>query len=202
VLLVGLTGGIGAGKSAVLRMLEAKGAVTLDADDLARRAVDPGTDGLRRVLERFGDAVRAPDGSLDRRALAQLVFDDEGARRDLEAIVHPEVARLFADAVEPHRATDDVVVYAVPLLVESNLAGAFDLVMAVTAPEDERVRRVTQEGRLSSDAARARMRAQATDAERQAAADVVVRNDGSLQDLRAQVDALWPTLLARAADPR
>ncbi len=196
-LLIGLTGGIGAGKSTVLRMLASKGAVTLDADDLARRALDPGTPGLRRVLERFGDTVRAPDGGLDRRALARLVFADDGARRDLEAIVHPDVARLFAEAVASHRETDDVVVYAVPLLVESNLARAFDLVVAVTASEQTRVRRVTDEGRMTAEDARARVRAQADDRERSAVAHLVLPNDGSLEDLQTQVDALWPALLAR-----
>jgi dephospho-CoA kinase len=197
VLLVGLTGGIGSGKSTVLDLLAEHGAVAVDADDLARRAVDPGAQGLVKVLDRFGTAVRASDGSLDRHALARLVFADAQARRDLEAIVHPEVARLFGEALAPHRDTDRVVVYAVPLLVESHLADAFDVVVAVAAPEDVRVRRVAEHRGMTEDAARARMRAQATDADREAVADVIIRNDGSMDDLRTRVAKVWDELTTR-----
>jgi len=187
VVLVGLTGGIGSGKSTVLGMLAERGAVTLDADDLARRAVAPGTAGLVRVLDRFGPGVRAPDGSLDRQALADLVFADPEARRDLEAITHPEVARLFADAVAPHRDTSSVVVYAVPLLLERGLRGAFDVVVTISAGEGVRTERAVGD----------RGRAQATEAEGEAVADVVIRNDRWLDELAGEVDRLWEDLRAR-----
>jgi dephospho-CoA kinase len=195
--MIGLTGGIGSGKSTVLDLLAQCGAVVLDADDLARMAVDPGTPGLVKVLDRFGPAVQATDGSLDRRALARLVFADGQARRDLEAIVHPEVARLFAEALAPHRDTDHVVVYAVPLLVESELTRAFDVVVAVSAPEDIRVGRVAEQRGTREGDVRARVRAQATDTGREAVADLVIRNDGSLDDLRTKVDELWAQLESR-----
>jgi dephospho-CoA kinase len=197
VLLVGLTGGIGSGKSTVADLLARRGAVVIDADDLARRAVDPGTPGLAMVVERFGQQVLTPDGALDRQALARIAFDDDAARRDLEAIVHPEVARLFADAVEPHRSTDRVVVYSVPLLVESHLDRAFDMIVTVSAAEETRVARLGRDRGMTEDDVRGRMRAQATDDRREAVADLVIRNDGSLDDLSAEVESAWAAIEAR-----
>jgi dephospho-CoA kinase len=130
-LLVGLTGGIGSGKSTVARLLGERGAVVIDADDLARQAVAPGTDGFNRVVQAFGRDILASDGDLDRRRLGEVVFADADRRRELETIVHPEVARLFAEAVDLHRETDDVVVYSIPLLVERGMADAFDVVVVV-----------------------------------------------------------------------
>jgi len=199
VLLVALTGGIGAGKSTVASMLEQLGAVVIDADDLARRAVDPGTPGLARVLDAFGPAVAAADGSLDRERMARIAFDDPGARGRLEAIVHPEVARLFAEEVQRQRATANVVVYAVPLLVESGLSDAFDVVVTVAADPQARASRVAAQGRLSEADARRRMAAQASDEERAAVADVVLDNDGSVDELRETVDRLWQDLRRRSA---
>jgi dephospho-CoA kinase len=197
VLLVGLTGGIGSGKSTVADLLARRGAAVIDADDLARRAVDPGTPGLAMVVERFGQQVLTPDGALDRQALARIAFDDDAARRDLEAIVHPEVARLFADAVEPHRSTDRVVVYSVPLLVESHLDRAFDMIVTVSAAEETRVARLGRDRGMTEDDVRGRMRAQATDDRREAVADLVIRNDGSLDDLSAEVEPAWAAIEAR-----
>src|SRR6266542_2523424 len=140
-LLVGLTGGIGSGKSTVAAMLEKRGAVVIDADDLARRAVEPGTTGYWQVLETFGKGATASSGELDRKRLAQIVFADEEARRKLESIVHPEVARLFSEAVEANRDTNRIVVYVVPLLVERSLEAAFDVVVAISAsPETRKAR--------------------------------------------------------------
>ena len=201
-LFVGLTGGIGSGKSTVLDMLESRGAVCIDADDLAREAVAPGTPGLSAIERRFGRDVLAPGGSLDRARLAAVVFADETARRNLEAIVHPEVARLLTERVASLRATERIVVYAVPLLVERGLAPMFDVVVAVSAPEDVRVRRTVAQRGGTDDEVRARIAAQASDAEREAVAQEVLRNDGSREDLVRQVDALWKRLRARMIEPR
>ena len=195
-LLVALTGGVGAGKSTVAAMLAERGAVVIDADDLARRAVEPGSAGLVKVLDEFGREAAAPDGSLDRERMARLVFDDPEALRRLEAIVHPEVARLFAAEIERLRDSDEVVVYTVPLLVERGLADAFDVVVTVEASQERRASRVGAQGRMTADDARRRMAAQASDAERAAAADVVIDNDGSVEDLEARVDGLWRELQA------
>jgi dephospho-CoA kinase len=197
VLLVGLTGGIGSGKSTVAGLLSRRGAVVIDADDLAHAAVEPGTPGLARVLERFGPTVLAADGALDRAALARIAFDDDAARRDLEAIVHPEVARLFALSVAPHRDTERVVVYSVPLLAESGLAGSFGMVVTVSAPEAVRLARLARDRGMSESDARSRMRAQASDAEREAVSDAVVHNEGSLDDLEREVDRVWRAIDAR-----
>ena len=198
-LLVGLTGGIGAGKSTVGRMLAARGAVVVDADDLARRAVEPGTPGHARVVERFGERVLAPDGSIDRRALAGIVFADRAARRDLEAIVHPEVARMFAEEAARHRGTDRVVVYVAPLLVETGHADAFDVLVVVSAPEEQQVERLVRDRGMTPEEVRARIAAQLPGAEKVRRADVVVDNAGSLEELERRVDALWRDLRARAA---
>jgi dephospho-CoA kinase len=201
VLLVGLTGGIGAGKSTVARMLEERGAVVIDADRLARRAVEPGTHGYAEVLRRFGPDIVRLDGSLDRERLAHAVFDDVEARRALEGIVHPEVARLFAEAIESYRGTDRIVVYAVPLLVESGLQDAFDVVVTVEAPEDVRAGRLAADRGMSEEAARSRMGSQASDPERRAAADEVISNAGDLDALASEVDRMWRELQERSARP-
>jgi dephospho-CoA kinase len=197
-LLVGLTGGIGSGKSTVAAMLAERGAVVVDADDLARRAVETGTPGFDRVREAFGETVVGPDGSLDREALAALVFRDPDARRKLESIVHPEVARLFLEERQRHEGTHQVLVYAVPLLVENGLQGMFDVVVVVTADEATRVARLQRRG-LEAQAARDRMAAQLTDAERERVADVLIRNDGSMEELVRRVDEVWADLTRRAA---
>ena len=199
-LLVGLTGGIGSGKSTVAAMLEAKGAVVFDADELAWQAVVSGTQGFRHVVEAFGRRVVGDDGELDRAKLADIVFENAEDRRRLEAIVHPEVARLFQQCTEPYRDTDRVVVYAVPLLVENHLESMFDLVVVVTAPEPVRVDRLTRRG-MTGDDARARIRAQLTDADREAVAGEVVTNDGTEAELAQRVERLWPELQARVAGP-
>lgn len=194
---VGLTGGIGSGKSEVARLLARHGAVVVDADAIAREVVAPGTPGLAAVLAEFGAGVRAPDGSLDRPALARIVFADTAALGRLNAIVHPLVADRRAELVAAAPA-GAVVVEDVPLLVENGLAGGFDLVLVVTAPERLRIERLRARG-MADAQARARMAAQATDAQRAAAADVLITNDGSLADLAARVDALWRDRIAPLA---
>lgn len=197
-LLVGLTGGIGSGKSTVARLLERRGAIVIDADHLAREAVARGTAGFDRVVDTFGPGVLRPDGDLDRVRLAAIIFADPERRAALEAIVHPEVARRFGERVEELRDSGRVVVYVSPLLVELGLAPAFDVVVIVTASPHLRVSRVASDRDLSPEDVRARMAAQATDEQRMEVADVLVDNDGSLAELEPQIDRLWSDLEARA----
>jgi dephospho-CoA kinase len=199
VLLVGLTGGIGSGKSTVARLLERRGAIVIDADQLAREAIAKGTPGFDRVVDAFGGAVVTPEGDLDRQALAASIFSDPARKAALEAIVHPEVARRFGEQVDALRTTDRVVVYVTPLLVELGLAPAFDVVVVVTASPHLRVSRVASGRGLSPEDVRGRMAVQATDEQRMEVADVLVDNDGSLAELEPQVDRLWNDLMARAA---
>jgi dephospho-CoA kinase len=201
VLLVGLTGGIGSGKSTVAGMLAERGAVVIDADRLARDAVAPGTKGFDAVRDRFGDAAIASDGALDRAALARIVFADDEARAALEAIVHPEVQRRIAEAVAAHAQTDDVVVVDSPLLIETGAHEGFEVVVVVTAPIAERVARLAARG-MSEDDVLARDAAQMPLEEKAALADVVVNNDGSLDDLEGKVDRLWADLSERALSSR
>lgn len=193
---VGLTGGIGSGKSEVARRLAAYGALVVDADLLAREVVAPGTPGLAAVVEEFGADVLTADGSLDRERLAARVFADEAARARLNAIVHPlvqaETEKRFAAA--PAGA---VVVNEVPLLVESGLLAAYDVVVAVEAPLELRLSRLARRG-VSEAAAAARIAAQASDDERRARADVVIVNEGTVEELDRQVARLWPGLVHRA----
>ena len=200
-LMVGLTGGIGAGKSVVARRLAELGATVIDSDRLAREVVEPGTDGLREVVEEFGPEVLGPDGALDRPALGRRVFGDEAARRRLEAIIHPRVRARSAELIAAAPA-DAVVVNDVPLLVESGIGAGFDLGVVVLASEQTRLRRLAGARDMTAEQARARMAAQATDEQRRAAADVVLDNDGSRDDLLAAVDRLWHERLRPAADQR
>jgi len=178
-------------------MLGERGAVVFDADEFARQAIAPGTGGFRHVVETFGRRVLDPGGEIDRARLAAIVFADPEDRARLEAIVHPEVGRLLRESVEPYRKTDRVVVYAVPLLVENHLEPMFDVVVVVSAPEDVRVRRLVERG-LAEEDVRARIAAQLPDAEREAAADVVLANDGRPDELERGVQELWTALRARA----
>lgn len=191
---VGLTGGIGSGKSTVAGGLACRGAVVIDADAIAREVVEPGSPGLDAVVERFGDEILAADGGLDRPRLAGLVFGDDAARADLNAIVHPlvaaETARRAAAAPE-----DAVVVFDVPLLVEAARSG-YDVVVVVEAPEDVRLERLVGRGMDPGDARR-RMAAQASDEERRKVADVVLDNSGSPDDLERQIDGLWARLTSQ-----
>ncbi|HJP65385.1 MAG TPA: dephospho-CoA kinase [Actinomycetota bacterium] len=197
-LLVGLTGGIGAGKSTVASLLARRGAVVFDADQLARQAIDPGTPGYDALIDRFGATIVGPDGSVDREVLGDLVFDDADARRDLEAIVHPEVGRLFREVTEAHRDTDRIVVYDVPLLAETGMADVFDVVVVVQASQAVRSARLAADRGMPEAAVRDRMAAQASDEDRAAIADLVIVNDGDRTALERQVDELWEDLRTRA----
>ena len=187
---VGLTGGIGAGKSTVARALAGLGAVVVDADVLARRVVEPGSPGLGAVVEAFGAQVLAADGALDRPALGRLVFADADARATLNAILHPRIATLTAHEVAAAPA-DAVVVHDVPLLVENGLGANYHLVLVVMAPETERLRRIVADRGMTEDEARARIAAQASDADRVAAADVLLDNFGEPGAVVAAVERLW-----------
>ena len=189
---VGLTGGIGSGKSTVARLLSSYGAVLIDADVLAREAVAPGTPGLARVIEEFGADVLAPDGSLDRPRLGALVFADPERLAALNAIVHPYVAARRAELAAEAPA-DAVVVSDVPLLVENGLQDDYDVVVVVDAPLEVQLERLRTRG-LHEDEAQARIAAQASREERRAGADIVIDNGGDLESLRRQVHALWDRL--------
>lgn len=187
---VGLTGGIGAGKSTVANRLSEHGAVLIDSDRIAREVVEPGTPGLAELVETFGDDVLAPDGSLDRAALAAKAFADEESRKRLNAIVHPKVGARTAELMAA-AASDAIVVHDIPLLVEVGLAPRYHLVVMVDAPEEVRVRRLVEARGMPEPDARARIKAQATVDQRRAVADVWLDNSGAPDIVLADVDALW-----------
>ncbi|MFE7839736.1 dephospho-CoA kinase [Streptomyces sp. NPDC057474] len=194
---VGLTGGIGAGKSEVSRLLVECGAVLIDADRIAREVVAPGTPGLAAVVETFGEGVLTPDGSLDRPRLGSIVFADPEKLAALNAIVHPLVGAR-SRGLENTAAEDSVVIHDVPLLTENGLAPVYDLVVVVdAAPETQLDRLVRLRGMTEQDA-RARMAAQATREKRLEIADIVIDNDVPLEDLRRRVRDVWADLTHRA----
>ncbi|WP_300603045.1 dephospho-CoA kinase [Trebonia sp.] len=200
---VGLTGGIGAGKSEVSRRFAALGAVVIDADTAAREVVEPGTPGLDRIAAAFGPKVLRPDGSLDRARLAAIVFADGAARARLNAIVHPLVhERMRAAEAAAVRAGGDglVVVHDVPLLAEGGeqRAAGFDLVIVVDAPPDVQAERLAGQRMMTQEQALARMAAQASREARLAVADIVIDNSGTLADLDRRVAEVWADLRARA----
>jgi dephospho-CoA kinase len=190
VILVGLTGGIGAGKSTVAALLAAKGAVVLDADGITRELQRPGTPVFDAMVERFGSTILAADGTLDRAAVAAMVFSDAGAKKELEAIVHPAVGAEMLRRLEAERDTDHVVVYDVPLLVEAGRRGFGGVIVVDVDPDVAVDRLVRQRGMTEADA-RARMANQVSRAERLAVADEVIDNSGSRDDLAARVDEVW-----------
>ncbi|MFF3111780.1 dephospho-CoA kinase [Kitasatospora sp. NPDC057904] len=194
---IGLTGGIGAGKSEVSRLLAAHGAVIVDSDVLAREVVAPGTAGLAAVVAEFGPAVLRPDGSLDRPALGAIVFAAPDRLQALNAIVHPLVRARSAE-LEAAAAPDAVVVHDVPLLAENGLGPLYDLIVVVDAADDVRVARLVELRGMTEDEARARMAAQATREERLAIADVVIDNSGPLEELPARVAEVWARLRPRS----
>jgi dephospho-CoA kinase len=187
---IGLTGGIGSGKSTAARRFAELGALVIDADAIAREVVEPGTEGLAAVVAEFGEQVLDGDGRLDRAALARVVFADGATRERLNAILHPRIRARVAERIAA-AAPGTVVVQDVPLLAETNQAGAYDLVVVVEAPEELRVQRLARDRGMPAEQSRARMATQASDEQRRAIADVVLVNDGSPDDLRARVDALW-----------
>ena len=194
---VGLTGGIGAGKGEVARRLAGYGALVIDADQVAREVVAPGTPGLDEVVAAFGSRVLRPDGSLDRALLGEIVFADTALRGKLNAIIHPLVGERMRE-IEETAGARDVVVHEIPLLAENGLAGAFDVVVVVDALPEVQVERLVSTRGMTRSHALARMSAQATRDERLAVATMVVDNSGSLDDLDDRVAALWAELSRRA----
>ncbi|MEU8997308.1 dephospho-CoA kinase [Streptomyces caniferus] len=190
---VGLTGGIGAGKSEVSRLLASYGAVVVDADKIAREVVEPGTPGLAAVVEEFGSGVLAPDGTLDRPKLGRIVFSDPEKLKALNAIVHPLVGARSAE-LEASAGPDAVVVHDVPLLTENGLAPLYDLVVVVDAAPQTQLDRLVRLRGMPEGEATSRMGAQATREQRLAVADLVIDNDGPLEALEPQVRAVWERL--------
>lgn len=194
---VGLTGGIGAGKSEVSRLLVERGAVLIDADRIAREVVAPGTPGLAAVVETFGEEVLAEDGSLDRARLGSIVFADRERLAALNSIVHPLVGARSKELSEA-APEDAVVVHDVPLLTENGLAPLYDLVVVVDASPDTQLDRLVRLRGMTEEDARARMAAQATREQRRAVADIVIDNDVPLDELIRRVDEVWAELVRRA----
>ena len=194
---VGLTGGIGSGKSSVSALLASHGAVVIDYDKLAREAVEPGSAALEAIAERFGPDVIASDGTLDRPALGALVFADAGALADLNGITHPAIGRLAA-ARQAGAAADAIVVHDNPLLVEMGAVEHCDVVVVVDVPEDVQVERLMHHRGMTEDDARARIAAQASRKERTGAADLVIDNTGSRDELAVIVGGTWDELVSRA----
>jgi dephospho-CoA kinase len=191
VLVIGLTGGIGSGKSTVSALLAAKGAVVVDADAIVRDVQQPGTRVFDAMVERFGPGILAEDGTLDRAAVAECVFGDAEALADLNAIVHPAVGKEIADRMAALAESDEVVILDVPLLVESAKAHPVAGLLVVDVDPEIAVRRLVEQRAMSEDDVRARMARQATRDERLARADRVIDNSGSLADLARQVDSAW-----------
>jgi dephospho-CoA kinase len=202
VLRVGLTGGIGSGKSEVSRRLAARGAVIIDADVAARQVVAPGTPGLARIAEAFGPGVLRPDGALDRERLGAIVFGDPAQLAKLNAITHPLIVQWMQAAeraaVEA-AAGDPIVVYDVALIAESGRWANYDLVIVVDVPPEVQVDRLVSQRDMAPDQARARLAAQASREQRLALADLVIDNSGSLEDLDRRVAEVWAELKRRAA---
>ncbi|MEO5875596.1 MAG: dephospho-CoA kinase [Streptosporangiaceae bacterium] len=193
---VGLTGGIGSGKSEVSRRLVALGAVLIDSDALAREVVAPGTPGLAAIVAEFGADVLLPDGALDRERLGSIVFSDPARLAALNALTHPLIGQL-GQALFDAAPADSIVVYDVPLLAENKLSPLYDVVVVVDAPAETQLARLTGLRGMTEPAARDRMAAQATREERLAIADHVLDNSGTLDDLTPQIDKLWAELTAR-----
>ncbi|WP_283134003.1 dephospho-CoA kinase [Rhizohabitans arisaemae] len=190
---MGLTGGIGSGKTEVTRRLAEHGAIVIDSDRIAREVVEPGTPGLARVVAEFGESVLRPDGTLDRGRLGAVVFADPERLAALNAIVHPLV-RARSTELQEAAPADAVVVHDVPLLVENSLESLYDLVIVVDTSEDVRLDRLTRLRGMSETDAKARMAAQATREERLAVADIVIDNNGSPDSLDVQVAEVWQEL--------
>lgn len=191
-LVVALTGGIGAGKSTVAQNFAELGALVIDADQLARMAIERGSDGFAEVLLRFGDEIIL-NGDIDRKKLAEIVFSDEAARKDLEKIIHPRVQAIFSEAVEDLEH-DDILIYEIPLLVETDAAEKFDYVITVEADLELRKSRLLKKGLYISQIEK-RMAAQATQESREAIADYVIYNDGDEDSLLRKVENLWESVL-------
>ncbi len=196
-LLVGLTGGIASGKSSVARMLVERGAVLIDADEIAREVVEPGTPAWSKIVEHFGSDILLSDRRVDRPALAAIVFKDPAKLALLNEITHPEVMRRIADRMEELKGTDQVVIVDVPLLAEVGASDMFDLIVVVTASQDAQIERMHAARGMDPESARARIASQLPMDERAAIADVLIGNDGTLDELASEVGKLWELLEAK-----
>ena len=195
--LVGLTGGIASGKSTVASMLERLGAEIIDADIIAREVVEPGTDGLSKVVQAFGESVLQSDGSLSREALASVVFGNQEQRSRLEAILHPLIKERTSSRIATSTAA--VVVYVVPLLVEANVDYPFDFVVTIESGVETQTQRLIESRGLTLAEAEARISSQATEAQREARADFLVDGSVALTELESQISKLWQLILQKAA---
>lgn len=193
---VGLTGGIGAGKSTVADLFSQKGAVVIRSDELARLVIEPQTPGFQQVIDRFGKDFVNSEGYIDRAKLAQIVFKDDAALKDLENIIHPLVRRKTNQIIDQHTA-ETIIVNEIPLLLEKKMESLFDFLVIVISSEKNRLERLTQRG-LTTEQATARMAKQVSDDERKAAADFLIVNDGNLDQLEADVEKIWQTLQERS----
>ena len=194
--LVGLTGGIASGKSYVASLLVNNGVSAIDADDVARQVVLPGSIGLSQVLSKFGEGVLLPSGELDRKKLADIVFADPKRRRELESILHPLIRARTMELISSQ--SSEVVVYAVPLLVEANVDYPFDTVITVEAGAENQVERLMSSRSMSLDEARQRVDAQTSSDERRKRADFVIDSSGTKEQTRQQVDAVWKEIISAA----
>jgi dephospho-CoA kinase len=193
---VGLTGGIGAGKSTVADLFSQKGAVVIRSDELARQVIEPQTPGFQQVIDRFGKDFVNSEGYIDRAKLAQIVFHDDAALKDLENIIHPLVRSKTNQIIDQH-TSETIIVNEIPLLLEKNMESLFDFLVIVISSEKNRLERLAQRG-LTTEQASARMAKQVSDDERKAAADFLIVNDGNLDKLDADVEKIWQTLQERS----
>ena len=193
---VGLTGGIGAGKSTVADLFSQKGAVVIRSDELARQVIEPQTPGFQQVVDRFGKDLVNAEGYIDRAKLAQIVFHDDAALKDLENIIHPLVRSKTNQIIDQH-TSETIIVNEIPLLLEKKMESLFDFLVIVISSEKNRLERLAQRG-LTAEQATARMVKQVSDDERKAAADFLIVNDGNLDQLEADVEKIWQTLQERS----
>jgi dephospho-CoA kinase len=193
---VGLTGGIGAGKSTVADLFSQKGAVVIRSDELARQVIEPQTPGFQQVIDRFGKDFVNSEGYIDRAKLAQIVFQDDAALKDLENIIHPLVRSKTNQIIDQH-TSETIIVNEIPLLLEKKMESLFDFLVIVISSEKNRLERLAQRG-LTTEQATARMSKQVSDDERKAAADFLIVNDGNLDQLEADVEKIWQTLQERS----
>jgi len=197
VMLVGLTGGIGAGKSTVAQLFEERGVPIVDADAIARDVVKPGEPALAELVEHFGDSILGADGELNRGKLAEVAFADAESHEALNAIMHPAISAETAKRIDALRGDHSVIVHDVPLLVEAGLAGNYDLTVLVDTPAQIRLQRLTELRGMDSEDAKKRIAAQATDEQRRAVCDVALDNSGDIEHLRAQFEQMWERFISR-----
>ncbi len=197
VMLIGLTGGIGAGKSTVAQLFEERGVPIVDADAIARDVVKPGEPALAELVEHFGDSILGAAGELNRGKLAEVAFADAESHEALNAIMHPAISAETAKRIDALRGDHSVIVHDVPLLVEAGLAGNYDLTVLVDTPAQIRLQRLTELRGMDPEDAKKRIAAQATDEQRRAACDVALDNSGDIEHLRAQFEEMWERFISR-----